>query len=168
MNLKTTSREDLLTQGSDVRFRQMVYDLFTISTHMQSVRDHVASRIGISGPQYSILMAVAEMQNDVGVSVKRVAEHLHVSGAFVTAETGKLLKLGYLEKRPNPEDRRGVRLTLSARGVEVTRLILPELCRINDIFFGGLDKNAFEVLSDIAADMIAPAEEALRKTVGSE
>jgi MarR family transcriptional regulator, organic hydroperoxide resistance regulator len=168
MNLNTTSREDLLTQGSDARFRQMVYDLFTISTHMQSVRDHVASRIGISGPQYSILMAIAEMQNDVGVSVKRVAEHLHVSGAFVTVESGKLLKLGYLEKRPNPEDRRGVRLTLSAKGAEETRLVLPELCQINDVFFGGLGKNAFEVLADIAAGMITPAEEALRKTTGSE
>jgi MarR family transcriptional regulator, organic hydroperoxide resistance regulator len=168
MNLKTTSREDLLAQGSDARFRQMVYDLFTISTHMQSVRNHMASRIGISGPQYSILMAIAEMQNEIGVSVKRVAEHLHVSGAFVTAEAGKMLKLGYLEKRPNPEDRRGVRLTLSAKGTEETGLILPELCSINDVFFGGLDKNDFEGLADIAANMIAPAEEALRKTTGSE
>jgi DNA-binding MarR family transcriptional regulator len=164
MNLNSTSRAALLEEGSDARFRQMVYDLFTISNHMQSVRDHVASRIGVTSPQYGILMAIAEMQGEIGVSVKLLAAHLHVSGAFVTAETGKLLKLGFLEKRPNPNDRRGVRLTLSENGRRKTSQILPELCRINDIFFGELDKKKFEELSVMAADMIGPAKEAVRKT----
>ena len=168
MNLKTTSREELLVGGSDAKFRQMVYDLFTISTHMQSVRDHVAVRVGVTGPQYSILLAIAEMQDNVGVGVKRVADHLHVSGAFVTAETGKLLKLGYLVKRPNPEDRRRVRLTLSAKGRHETDQVLAELCRINDIFFGDLDKKAFDKLSEIAASMIDSAKEALRNTTLDE
>ncbi len=168
MNLKTASREDLLDGGSDARFRQMVYDLFTISTHMQSVRDYVAGRMGVSGPQCSILMAIAEMQGEVGVGVKRVADHLHVSGAFVTAETGKLLKQGYLVKRLNPEDRRRVRLTLSAKGRQETDQMLPELCRLNDIFFGKLDKSSFERLSDIAASMIEPAKAAVLNTSRDE
>ncbi len=164
MKLKSTNRDELLEAGSDVRFRQLVYDLFTISTHMQSVRDHVAERIGVTGPQYSILLAIAEMGNDVGVSVKRVAEHLHVSGAFVTAETGKLIKTGYLNKQQDQDDRRAVRLTLSTKGLTEIERVLPELREINDTFFGSLNKPEFEDLSTIIAGMIGGAERATENT----
>jgi len=168
MKLKSTNRHELLEEGSDARFRQLVYDLFTISTHMQSVRDHVAERIGVSGPQYSILLAIAEMGNDVGVSVKRVAAHLHVSGAFVTAETGKLIKAGYLNKQQDPNDRRAVRLTLSANGLAEIERVLPELREINDTFFGGLSKSDFEDMSAIIAGMIEGAEHATKNTNSDE
>jgi len=168
MQFKTTNREELLEAGSDARFRQLVYDLFTLSTHMQNLRDHVAGLIGVTGPQYSIIMKIAEMQGDIGVSVKHIAEHLHVSGAFVTAETGKLVKLGYLEKRRNPEDRRGVRLTLSAQGQQQIDHVLPDLCRINDTFFGDLGQDEFGKLSEIATSMVGPAEKAVRNTSGDE
>tara|TARA_B100000315_G_scaffold250997_1_gene284889 strand:- start:1197 stop:1700 length:504 start_codon:yes stop_codon:yes gene_type:complete len=160
MKLKSTNRAELLEGGSDARFRQLVYDLFTISTHMQSVRDHIAGRIGVTGPQYSILLAIAEMGNDVGVGVKRVAEHLHVSGAFVTAETGKLIKAGYLNKQQDSDDRRAVRLTLSTKGRREIEVVLPELRQVNDVFFSGLNKSEFEALSDIIAGMIDGAEQA--------
>ena len=168
MKLKSTNRAELLEEGSDARFRQLVYDLFTISTHMQSVRDHVAGRIGVTGPQYSILLAIAEMGNDVGVSVKRVAEHLHVSGAFVTAETGKLIKTGFLNKQPDPDDGRAVRLTLSEQGLVEIERVLPELREINDIFFGGLNKSDFEDLSAIIAGMIGRAEHAAENLISEE
>ena len=113
-------------------------------------------------------MTIAEMQGDIGVSVKHIAEHLHVSGAFVTAETGKLVKLGYLEKRRNPEDRRGVRLTLSAQGQQQIDHVLPDLCRINDTFFGDLGQDEFGKLSEIATSMVGPAEKAVRNTSGDE
>jgi DNA-binding MarR family transcriptional regulator len=168
MQFQTTNRAELLEQGSDARFRQLVYDLFTLSTHMQNVRDHIAGHIGVSGPQYSIIMAIAEMQGDIAVSVKRIAEHLHVSGAFVTAETGKLNKAGFLDKNQNPEDRRGVRLTLSLKGLQEIEKILPELNRINEVFFGNLSQQEFLALSSIAASMIKPAQQAIKNTATDE
>jgi len=51
-------------------------------------------------------MSVNHLEHRGEVSVGMIAGHLHVSGAFVTSETGKLLKLGFLTKRPDPKDRR--------------------------------------------------------------
>jgi DNA-binding MarR family transcriptional regulator len=100
--LATVSRSALLERGGDRRFRQLVYDLLTISVRMETVRTHLAQRIGITGPQYSVLAAIAQFQGVDGVSVGKVAEVLHVSSAFITAETRQLERLGLIMKAINP------------------------------------------------------------------
>ena len=112
----TVSRGALLEKGSDRRFRTLVSDLFTIAARMEAVREHLGHRLGISGPQYSLLIAVAHLQGGTGVSVGAVAQAMHVSSAFVASETGKMARVGLLLKRANPQDRRGVLLSLAPGG----------------------------------------------------
>ena len=112
------SSRALLENGSDHRFRTLVNDLFTIASRMEIVRTHLGARMGISGPQYSVLIAVAHLQGERargggGVSVGTVAQAMHVSSAFIASETGKMARRGLLLKRPNPEDGRGVLLSLA-------------------------------------------------------
>ena len=59
----TTSNGALLERGSDRPFRALVNDLFTIASRMDMVRAHLGRRMGISGPQYSVLLAVAHLQD---------------------------------------------------------------------------------------------------------
>ena len=80
------SRPALLETGSDDRFRRLVYDLLTIASRMTTVREHLGERMGISAPQYSLLMAVGQFQGERGVGVTAVAKVLHVSSAFVATE----------------------------------------------------------------------------------
>ena len=75
----TVSRRVLLDGGSDARFRRLVYDLLTIASRMTMVREHLAARMGITAPQYSLLMAVGQFQGERGVGVTAVARVLHVS-----------------------------------------------------------------------------------------
>ena len=109
----TVSRKALLKAGSDRRFRTLIHDLLTVTARMELVRGHLGTRMGISGPQYSVLIAIAHLQDKSGVSVGTIAQALHVSSAFIAAETGKLARLGLVLKRTNPCDRRGVLLSLS-------------------------------------------------------
>jgi len=157
----TVSRPELLERGSDRRFRQLVYDLLTVATRMDAVRDHLGGRLGITGPQYSIVMAVAQLQGAAGVSVGTVAERLHVTSAFVAAETGKLVRLGLLLKRPNPADRRGVLASLSPKGrLRIDRLA-PEIRAVNDLFFAALERDGFAALACAAAAMVSSSGKAV-------
>jgi DNA-binding MarR family transcriptional regulator len=152
----------LLEAGSDRRFRALVYDLFTIAARMETVREHLGARIGITGPQYSVMMAVGHLQGEIGASVGAVAQAMHVSSAFIAAETGKLARLGLLSKRTNPEDRRGVLVRLTPAGrVRVDR-VSGEIRGINDRFFGGLDQQTFAMMGKAAARLVAGSSEALR------
>ena len=157
----TVSRGALLDKGSDRRFRTLVNDLLTIATRMEVVREHLGRRLGISGPQYSVLIAVAHLQGATGVSVGAVAQAMHVSSAFVASETGKMARLGLLLKRANPQDGRGVLLSLAPNGrLKVDRVAI-ELRAINDLFFGALDSKSFGTLSATAAALVESSRDAL-------
>ena len=158
----TISREALLDGESDQRFRALVHDLLTIAARMEAVRDHHGRRMGISGPQYSVLMAVAHLQRDSGVSVGTVAQALHVSSAFVAAETGKLARRRLLLKQPNLQDRRGVLLSLAPAGRLAIDRSTAEIRSINDIFFGELDTKTFVTLCNAAAALVEGSRKSVR------
>lgn len=155
----TVSRPALLERGSDSRFRQLVYDLLTISVRMETVRTHLARRLGISGPQYSVLVAIAQFQGADGVSVSNVAEVLHVSGAFITAETRQLELLGFIMKAINPRDRRGVLLRLTPNGERQMIAISPAIMAVNDKFFASFKPATFRTFAHSAAQLVSSSRE---------
>jgi MarR family transcriptional regulator, organic hydroperoxide resistance regulator len=150
----TVSRAALLDDGSDERFRRLVYDLLTIASRMSAVREHLGNRMGISAPQYSLLMAIGQFQGDRGVGVTAIAKVLHVSSAFVATETGRLAQAGLLTKRANPKDRRGVLLSLTRAGRALVERNGAEVRAINDIFFGALTPATFAAASAVMAALV--------------
>src|SRR6266849_10945248 len=157
----TTTNGALLDRGSDRRFRTLVNDLFTVASRMETVRAHLGRRMGVSGPQYSVLIAVAHLQGARGVSVGAVAQAMHVSSAFIAAETGKLSRLGLLLKRPNPQDRRGVLVSLAPAGWLKIDRVGAEIRAINNLFFGLLDASSFAALSAAAALLVKGSAKAV-------
>jgi DNA-binding MarR family transcriptional regulator len=163
----TVSRPALIEEDSDARFRRLVYDLLTIATRMTTVREHLAGRMGITAPQYSLLMAVGQFQAERGVSVTAVAKLLHVSSAFVATETRKLAQGGLVVKRANPDDRRGVLLTLTRAGRALIERNSEEIRAVNDMFFGGLTRGAFNTLSATMADLVQSSARAVAHVDGA-
>ena len=157
----TVSRAALLEKGSDRPFRILVNDLFTIASRMEIVRAHLGRRMGISGPQYSVLVAVAHLQGERGVSVSAIAQAMHVSSAFIASETGKMARLGLLLKQSNPQDRRGVLLSLAPAGRLKIDRISPEIRAINDLFFGVLDTPSFAALGAAVAALVKGSRKAV-------
>jgi DNA-binding MarR family transcriptional regulator len=166
----TVSRAALLDKGSDRPFRSLVNDLFTIASRMEVIRTYLGGRMGISGPQYSVLIAVAHLQGEHGVRVGTLAHALHVSSAFIASETGKLSRLGLLLKRPSPQDRRGVLLTLTSAGRLNIDRVSGELRAINDMFFGSLDPSSFSALCTAAQALVKGSGKAVQyvNAVGDE
>jgi DNA-binding MarR family transcriptional regulator len=150
----SVTRPALLSGKSDHSFRELVYNFFTISNRLEQVRRHFGSQIGISGPQYNLMMAVAELQGSTGVSVGRIAEYLHVSGTFVTAETEKLARKGYINKQNDPDDLRVSRLVIGEKGWIALSSLLPELQQINNLFFAIESKEEFETVQRVLRRMV--------------
>lgn len=151
----TTARPELTGDGTGERFRQLVSDLLTIAVRMDAVRARFAGLMGVTPPQYTILVSVARMEGALGgATVRAVADHMHVSGAFVTAETGKLAAKGLVAKRPNPADARSVLVTLTGKGRKALDAALPRIRAVNDVFFGKLGAEEFECLAAAAARIV--------------
>ena len=158
----TVSRDALMERGSDRRFRVLVQDLFTIATRMESVREHFGRWMGISGPQYSLMVAIAHMQGTDGVNVGAVARALHVSSAFIASESGKLARRGLLSKRPSPQDRRGVLLSVAPAGRSKIDGISRQIRAVNDLFFGVLNSASFVAVSSAAGTLVESSVNAIQ------
>lgn len=156
----SVSRAELMdTDGRDSAFRRMVYDLLTVGVRMQEARDRLAAEMGVTGPQYAILMAIAHMQDDAdGAGVREVARRLHVSGPFITAQVNQLVDAELVEKHPNPADGRAVLLKVSANGEAIVQRTAPSIRFTNDGFFESLNEAGFTRLCDLAADLVRSSE----------
>lgn len=159
----TVSRAALLDgKRSDQQFRRLVRSLLAVARRIELARDHFGRGLNVTGPQYSLLMTVAELQGVAGVSVGSVAQAMHVSSSFVTAEAGKLLDVGFLRKQPNPSDRRGALLKLSPLGRRKIHQLLAKIRAVNDLFFGLLTAESFAALCAGAEALVDGSREAMQ------
>ena len=159
----TVSRTELLVDGSDRHFRHLVHNLFGFLARHEAVRAGHGARIGLVGIEYTVLISIRHLSAEEGdVSVNRVADHLHLSGAFVTTITNKLLKKGLIHKSPDPTDRRRVKLEVSSKGDALLAELAPVQRQVNDVQFECLSAREFHQLLDITRRLIESSERAVK------
>jgi hypothetical protein len=100
--LPSTTREALLIDGTDQQFRHFNGNFVRLSARLQALRAALARRMGITPPQYNILMILVRVEGPKGETMGAVAKRLGVSLSFVVSESGALNRLGLIELRRNP------------------------------------------------------------------
>jgi len=125
------------------------------------VRDGFATLVGLTGIQYTILISISHLHADGDVTVSAVAGHLHLSGAFVTNETGKLLRLGLITKVQDLNDRRRVCLAVTSPGRELLSNLAPVQIPVNDVLFDFLSAQQFRALGPLIDRIVACGDRAI-------
>ena len=149
-----------MPDGRDDQFRAFVHGFLAFSAEVNQIRNGFGEYLGLSGVAYTTLMSVAFLQGKQGVGVNDLAEHLHLSPAFVTIEVAKLVKLGLVEKRTNKKDRRRVLLTLSTKGRARLDELVAVQVPVNDALFECLDRAEFLELSRLIRRLVVCGEHA--------
>ncbi|MBU6372052.1 MAG: MarR family transcriptional regulator [Alphaproteobacteria bacterium] len=69
--------------------------------------------LGLTSAQAGVLFAVPK---EGGVGVSAIAEQMGLAQSVVSVLTQRLVEQGFLARAPDPDDRRAVRLSLTAAG----------------------------------------------------
>jgi DNA-binding MarR family transcriptional regulator len=146
----TITNPACLVDGTDTEFRHLINGLLPFAARLLSVRDGFGT----------LIVSVAHLSHGEAVTVNRLADHLHLSGAFVTIETGKLKKLGVIDKRSDPDDKRKMRLTVTSNGVKLLRELAATQQRINNVLFEGVTKTEFKALCSVVDRLVANGDHA--------
>lgn len=104
---------------------------------MRILRQHIARTAGLSSAEFSVLLAVWHLERHGSLTVRAIADHLHVAAAYVTAEIGKLVNAKLLVKTSHPRDKRAVGIALTKSGRALFHRVMPMLREINDQLFAG-------------------------------
>jgi DNA-binding MarR family transcriptional regulator len=148
------SRPELLLDGTDRDFRHLVHSLFGFAAHHERIRSGHARVIGLAGIEYTVLISIAHLAQQREVNVKTVADHLYVSGAFITAVIGRLIKRKLIEKAVDPNDRRRVTLAVSVKGRSALERLAPIQRQVNDAEFSCLSRGEFKTLTALIERLI--------------
>jgi len=158
----TVSRPELLLQGDDVVFRQMLNDFFAFSRSLDSARARFAEFVGLSPTQYQIVITIARHGKTEGFGVNRIADTLHLSGSFVTNEINKMVAASFVKKVVDPLDRRRVQLRLTKHGERQLAKLASFQRPVNDVLFESITPKQFEQFREILKILVDNGDRGVR------
>jgi DNA-binding MarR family transcriptional regulator len=141
----TISLETFVKNGSDRKFRQLIFELMGLSNQMKRHIDQFARYIGRNNAQFHLMTIMAEMPD---ITVSQIAQLMNVTSQFVTIEIGQLIRDDIVWKRPDESDRRSSFLNLTSKGKNLIRELAPLLRRANNLHFRSLTEERAKILTE--------------------
>src|ERR1044072_5035392 len=143
--------------------RQLAWEIAAINVHLQEIRYFWAKALGVSGPQWMILMALADLDQGEGVSVKVVSKMLHVDPSFVTTQSKLLEKKGFMRRKTSGEDARVVQMSLTDKTYKQIAAMTSQQEELNRFIFAEFNARDLTDLNDRLAALKSRLEKACLK-----
>lgn len=128
--------------------RDFVWGLVSLNMHFEEIRYAWAEVLGVSGPQWLILMAVNDLDRGNGVTVKDTATRLHVDRSFITTQTQNLEKQGFLKRTVSSADARVVLMSITDKTRKEIKSLSGRQQAFNEFIFSDLDEVALRDIID--------------------
>lgn len=132
----------------DILVRKFVWDVISINIHLEEIRSVWARSLGITSPQWLILMAVNDLDRGKGASVRAVSTKLHVDPSFVTTQTKSLEKNGFVRRIPSEEDGRVVLMSLTDKASKQIASLYAQQTAADSFIFSDLDDGELRSVTD--------------------
>jgi DNA-binding MarR family transcriptional regulator len=143
--------------------RRLLWDIASINVHLDEIRHFWARILGISGPQWMILTAVADLDRGQGVPVKDVSTMLHVDPSFVTTQSKMLEKIGFVRRITSSDDARVVLMSLSDKACKHVANLSSRQQQLDKYIFAEFDERTLKDISDQLASLKGRLEKATLK-----
>ncbi|WP_407169183.1 MarR family winged helix-turn-helix transcriptional regulator [Bradyrhizobium sp. ORS 111] len=124
-----------------------IWNIVEIHSQLEEIHKSWAQMLGITEPQWLILMAIDELDEGRGVPGIAVASKLRIHPAFVTNQTKKLENMEFLTRVTSPDDARFLQMSLTQRArAEIANLSIKRQA-LNSTMFGELDEDSLRYLN---------------------
>jgi DNA-binding MarR family transcriptional regulator len=160
--LSTVLMDESAKKNQDV-IRRFAWEIASISVHLEEIRHFWAKALGISGPQWLMVVALADLDKGEGVPVNAVSKMLHVDPSFVTTQSKLLEKKGFIRRKVSAEDARIVRMSLTDKTYKLLAGLTSKQETLNEFIFAEFGAVDLENLTDKLAGLKRRLEKACLK-----
>ena len=143
--------------------RRFAWEIAAINVHLQEIRYFWAKTLGVSGPQWMILMALADLDQGEGVPVKVVSKMLHVDPSFVTTQSKMLEKKGFMRRKTSGDDARVVQMSLTDKSYKHIASLAAQQEELNNFIFAEFNDRELSEFTDKLTALKARLEKASLK-----
>ncbi len=146
-SVKSSHSTNPLAKNQDT-IRRFTWEIASINVYLQELRYFWAKALGISGPQWMILMALADLDQGEGVPVKVVSKMLHVDPSFVTTQSKMLEKKGFMRRKTSEEDARIVQMSLTDKTYKQIANLASQQEALNEFIFAEFNDRELAAFTD--------------------
>lgn len=100
----------------DLGVEGAVERIMGISRRLSRMMEETLAERGISWGEFKLLGVLVHRGAPYRMSPGKLAEHLELSSGAMTNRLDRLEEAGYIERHPDPDDRRGVQVVLTPAG----------------------------------------------------
>ena len=159
---KRAGSDELGGKNHDIA-RRFAWEIAAINVHLQEIRYFWAKTLGVSGPQWMILMALADLDQGEGVPVKVVSKMLHVDPSFVTTQSKMLEKKGFMRRKTSGDDARVVQMSLTDKSYKHIASLAAQQEELNNFIFAEFNDRDLTEFTDKLTALKARLEKASLK-----
>ncbi|MCK1641327.1 MarR family transcriptional regulator [Bradyrhizobium sp. 157] len=131
----------------DRAVRDLIWNIVEIHSQLEEIHKSWAELLGITEPQWLILMAIDELDDGRGVSGIAVASKLRIHAAFVTNQTKKLEQMELLARVISPDDARFLQISLTQKARTEMAKLSEKRQALNSTMLAGLDVESLDYLN---------------------
>lgn len=148
VSAKRVANEHVFSEPQRATEERLPWDVLSLSVHFMRLSELWGKRIGVSGSQWMILMAIRQLDQGPGVSVKDGASFLNTDASFVTTQSKALERLDLIERIQSVHDRRSVLMSLTEKANDQLAILTPSMARLQNFIRDELGDDEFNVLSE--------------------
>jgi DNA-binding MarR family transcriptional regulator len=150
-----TERPDL-----DVEPLQVLSRVSRLARHLDRARTAAFARHGLAAWEFDVLSALRRQGSPYQLSPGALLRATLVTSGTMTNRIDRLADAGLVARRPDPEDKRGVLVTLTPRGLAAADAALADLLQRERELLFGLDLAQQRELAGLLRVLLAPFDAA--------
>lgn len=101
--------------------------LLRLASHVEAAREQLLVQFGLSCADFDVLATLRRRAQPRGIKPKDLQASVMITSGGMTKRLDRLESAGLVERHPDPDDRRGVLITLSTAGRALIDRALPSL-----------------------------------------
>lgn len=130
-----------------------------ISRHLDQLLQKNYSKFGLNGGEFDVLATLRRSGKPYQLTPTQLFNSLMLSSGAMTNRLDRLEDVGLIKRMPNPEDRRGILVTLTEQGVELIDKAYAAHIANEQQMLASLTKTEQEALIDLLRKMLLSFEE---------
>ena len=148
----------VLRPGTDTSAKAVTGRVLRLASLIQRRFAEVFEREGLDGTTYGVLVALRRAGDPDGLTPSALTRELMVTSGGMTPVLDRLQKAGHVERVPNPADRRGALVRLTAKGRRVVDRVMDGHVEAEHELVSSLSKRDRTALAGLLRSMLLGVE----------
>jgi DNA-binding MarR family transcriptional regulator len=132
-----------------------------VRSHIDHELSSLFARFGLSPAAFSALVTLVRLGADRGVSQRALMDELGLTSGTVSVRVDRLIEADLVVRRPDPDQKRNVLVSLTPEGAELVERIIPAHLANERRLVSSLSEDELELLADLLRKLLVEFEGSL-------